>query len=209
MYLKSQSPARKPGRPRSDRAHAAILAATAELLGQAGYAGLTIEAVAERAGVARQTIYRRWSSKLALVIALLAELSESAPLPDTGSIRTDIAQLYRRYAAYIPSAGGPIIPGLIAESLYNDELAAIVRDYIMTRRRQAIRIFERAIERGEIDPHANAEMLVDLISGFSWYRKLIAGIEIRDQDAEAMAALLLDGIARPATLASAPVPPPR
>ncbi len=186
--------AKRPGRPRSDRAHAAILAATAELVGQAGYAGLTMEAIAERAGVGRQTIYRRWPSKLAVVIELLAQLSESAPLPDTGSIRTDIAQLYRRYAANIPSAGGPIIPGLIAESLYNDELAAIVRDYIMTRREQAMRIVERGVERGELDANTNAEMLIDLISGFSWYRKLIAGIEIRDEEAETMAAMLLDGI---------------
>jgi AcrR family transcriptional regulator len=194
LYLKERKP---PGRPRSERVHAAILAATAELLGASGYAALTMDGVAERAGVARQTIYRRWSSKLRLVIELLEQLSESAPLPDTGSVRSDIAALYRRYATNIPSAGGPIIPALIAESLYNDELAGIVRAYIMTRRRQAMLVFERAVDRGEIDPAYDREMLVDMISGFSWYRKLIAGIPIADADAETMAALLLDGIARP------------
>ncbi len=172
------------------------MAATAELLGRAGYAALTIEGVAERAGVSRQTIYRRWPAKLQLVIDLLAQVSESAPLPDTGSVRSDLAQLYRRYAAAIPTPGGPIIPALIAESLYNPELATIVRDYIMTRRRTAIAIFERAIERGEIARETNLEMLVDLISGFSWYRKLITGIEIRDDEDATMASMLLDGIAK-------------
>ncbi len=192
MYLKERKP---PGRPRSERVHSAILEATAELLGRSGYAALTIDGVAERAGVARQTIYRRWSSKLALVIELLDQLSESAPLPDTGSIHSDIAALYRRYATNIPSAGGPIIPALIAESLYNDELAGIVRTYIMARRRQAMSMFDRAVARGEIEPDTDPELLVDMISGFSWYRKLIAGIPIADDDAERMATLLLDGIA--------------
>ncbi len=199
MYLKSEKPpgaARKsPGRPRSDRVHAAILRATAKRLGRAGYAALTIDGVAEEARVARQTIYRRWPSKLELVKEVLAQLSESAPLPDTGAVRSDIAALYRRYATNIPSAGGPIVPALIAESLYNAELAAIVREYIMARRNAAIDIFERAVARGEIKPTADREMIVDLISGFSWYRKLIAGIPLPDADAETMAALILDGIA--------------
>lgn len=189
---------RGPGRPRNSDAHAAILRATAQLLGEGGYAGLTIEGVAVRAGVGRQTIYRRWASKLALVTELLAEVSESAPLPDTGSIRGDVAQLYRRYATTIPTAGGPIIPALIAESLYNAELAPLVRQYIMTRRQAAIEIFERARKRGEIRADADPAMIVDLMSGFSWYRKLIAGIPMPETDDRAMVALLLDGItARP------------
>lgn len=182
------------GRPRSGEAHAAILRSTAELLGEGGYAALTIEGVATHAGVARRTIYRRWSSKLKLVTELLAGVSGSAPLPDTGSIRSDIVQLYERYIESIPTPGGFIVPALIAESLYNSELAAIVRDYIMTRREQAMHIFDRAVARGEMAPNTRPDLLVDFLSGFTWYRKLIAGIEVRREDASAIADLLLHGM---------------
>jgi AcrR family transcriptional regulator len=184
------------GRPRSPIVHDAILRATAELLGACGYAGLTIEGVAERAGVSRQTIYRRWPSKLALVSELLARISESAPLPDKGDIRSDLSALARRYATNIPTPGGPIIPALIAESLYNPELATIVRGYIMSRRRIAMQIFERAIARGEIRPDASPELLIDLMSGFSWYRKLIIGLEIREEDDAKLVDTFLNGIRR-------------
>jgi AcrR family transcriptional regulator len=197
--LKSQSPAaetplRRRGRPRSEQAHRAILDATAHLLAENGYAALTIEKVAERAGVARQTIYRRWPSKLKLVAELLHEVSEAAPLPDTGHIRTDLIALYRRYVENVPTPGGPIIPPLIAESLYNEELAAILSSYIMARRDQAIALFQKAIARGEIRSDCKADILVDLLSGFSWYRKLITGIPLRKEDDEIIVDTFLRGI---------------
>lgn len=182
------------GRPRSPERHAAILKATAEILGENGYAALTIERVAERAGVARQTIYRRWRSKLELVVELMQQVSESAPLPDCGNLRSDLSSLGRQYAENIATAGGPIVPALIAESLYNPELAVIVRGYIMARRTQAIAIFERAVLRGELQSAANAAAIVDLLSGFSWYRKLIARIPFDAAETEALVDVLLKGM---------------
>jgi len=207
LELKAKNPPlevrpRKPGRPRSEPLHRAILDATAHLLGEGGYAGLTIEKVAERAGVARQTIYRRWSTKLAVVVDLLGQVSESAPLPDTGSVGSDLRALYRRYSKAIMTSGGPIIPGLVAESLYNEELARIVRSYIMTRRVAAIAIIQRGIERGEVDPGVKPELIVDLVSGFAWYRRIIAHIPMAASDGEAMVEILLHGAA-PRTGASA------
>ena len=172
-----------------------MLDATARLLGEGGYAGLTMEKVAEVAGVARQTVYRRWPSKLALVIDLLREVSESAPLPDTGSLQSDLRQLYRRYSKAIITPGGPIIPGLIAESLYNDELAGIVRSYIMNRRRQAVALIEGAVLRGELPAGVRAELIIDMLSGFLWYRRLIARIPSNAQDEEAVVEMLIRGAA--------------
>ncbi len=186
---------RKPGRPRSEPLHRAILDATALLLGEGGYASLTIEKVAERAGVARQTIYRRWATKLALVIDLLGQVSESAPLPDTGSVRSDLRGLYRRYSKAIMTSGGPIIPGLVAESLYNAELARIVRSYIMTRRVAAIAIIQRGVERGELDPDVKPELIVDLLSGLAWYRRIIAHIPMAAGDGESVVDILLHSAA--------------
>lgn len=184
------------GRPRSEPLHRAILDATAHLIGEGGYSALTIEKVAERAAVARQTIYRRWPTKLALVIDLLGQVSESAPLPDTGSVSSDLRALYRRYSKAIMTSGGPIMPGLVAESLYNEELARIVRAYIMKRRAAAIALIERGIGRGEIEPDVKPELLVDLLSGFAWYRRIIARIPINAQDGGTMVDILLNGAAR-------------
>ena len=122
-------------------------------------------------------------------------MSESAPLPDTGSVRSDLRALYRRYSKAIMTSGGPIIPGLVAESLYNAELARIVRAYIMTRRVAAISLIQRGIDRGEIDPSAKPELIIDLLSGFSWYRRISAHIPISPADGETMVDILLHGVA--------------
>ena len=85
---------RKPGRPRTTpRADRAILEATLDLVGETGLAGLTVDAVAARAGVSKATIYRRWDSKEALVLAAWHECGAQLPAPDTGSLRGDLEQL--------------------------------------------------------------------------------------------------------------------
>jgi AcrR family transcriptional regulator len=186
--------ARKAGRPRNPDVHEAILHAAAELLGLAGYANLSIEGVAQRAGISRQSIYRRWPSKLALVSELLSEVSESAPLPDTGSLREDLRALYRLYTRNLHTPGGPIIPGLVAEAMHDRELAAIVGAYVDTRRTVAMRVFERAVARGEMRADADPGMLIDLFSAYFWYLKLIRRAPIPKDDIEAFVDTLLDGI---------------
>jgi AcrR family transcriptional regulator len=184
----------KAGRPRDPAVHEAIMRATAELLGEAGYANLTIDGVAQRSGVTRQTIYRRWSSKLELVGALLHEVSENAPLPDTGTLRGDLLALYRLYARNLLTPGGPIVPALIAEAMHDRELSTIVRAYVDERRVAAIRVLERAVERGEMRTDVDTGMLIDLVSGFFWYRKLIRRAPIGADGAEPFVDGLLAGI---------------
>src|SRR2546421_3320565 len=81
------------GRPRSVEADAAIREATVDLLAQEGYAGLTMSGVAQRAGVSTATLYRRWHSKLELVIDVLAMRAEESPVPDTGTLEGDCRTL--------------------------------------------------------------------------------------------------------------------
>jgi AcrR family transcriptional regulator len=188
-------PRRKAGRPRDPDVDEAILRATAELLGEAGYASLSIEGVAQRADVGRPSIYRRWPSKLHLVAALMREVSASAPLPDTGSLRGDLLALYRLYARYLVTPGGPIVPALVAEAMHDDELATVVKHYVDERRVVAMGVFDRAIARGEMRPDVDAGMLIDLISGFFWYRKLIRRASIKADAAGAFVDVLLAGIA--------------
>jgi len=185
---------RRAGRPRDPEVDAAIFRATAELLGESGYANLSIEGVAQRAGVTRGSIYRRWTSKLVLVTALMREVSQSAPLPDTGSLRTDLVALYRLYARNLATSGGPIVPSLVAEAMHNPELASIMIAYVDERRAVALGIFERAIARGEMRPDADVQMLIDLISAFFWYRKLIRRAAIKREGVTEFIETILHGI---------------
>ena len=86
---------RKPGRPRSAQAHKAIIDATLELLAEEGFQGLSIEAVAAKAGVGKTTIYRRWSSKDELVMDAIREVQIDLPVIDTGNFRNDLTTLLK------------------------------------------------------------------------------------------------------------------
>jgi AcrR family transcriptional regulator len=184
------------GRPRDPAVQEAILRATAAALSESGYARLTIEGVAQRAGVTRKSIYRRWPTKLELVTELFRTASRSAPLPDTGSLRGDLIGLYRLYAKSLATPGGPIIPALVSESMFNEELAAIISTYNNVRRSHLIRLFERAVARGEMVAPKNPDIFIDAISGFFWFRKMIRRAAIRENQAEAFADFLLSGISR-------------
>ena len=89
MSETTESPRRMPGRPRSEASHQAIIQATLELLIEVGYGALTMDAVRDRAGVGKATIYRRWSSKEELVRDTIVFLHEDFAAPDTGSLRGD------------------------------------------------------------------------------------------------------------------------
>src|SRR6266581_6307765 len=88
-------PAKGPGRPRSERAHEAILEATLDLLLEEGFTRMSIEAVAERAGVGKTTIYRRWPSKSDLVIDAIGGLQAEIPVISTGNLRNDLMAMFR------------------------------------------------------------------------------------------------------------------
>src|ERR671921_1783064 len=96
---KNDPQARSPGRPRSERAHRAILQAANELLESEGFAALSVEAIAERAGVSKATIYRRWPNRAAVVMdGFLLTVSFEGPLPHTGHARGGIRIHIRRLA---------------------------------------------------------------------------------------------------------------
>ena len=93
MNVEESEPQRPVGRPRSAEVHSAILTATVELFAEEGFDGMSLEAVANRAGVGKTAIYRRWSSKEALVLDALKVLSVEVPIVDTGNFREDATAL--------------------------------------------------------------------------------------------------------------------
>src|SRR2546422_2245720 len=119
----------KRGRPRSRRTEKAILRAASELVASSGLADMTIEGVADRAGVGKASIYRRWPSKAALAFdAVVDTILSTQPTPDTGSLEGDLLQVARTWIGGARGRrGGRTVAGLIAEGQSDPDLAAAWR----------------------------------------------------------------------------------
>jgi AcrR family transcriptional regulator len=161
---------RRPGRPRSARADAAIARATFELLVEQGFTGLSIEAVAERAGVGKATIYRRWGSKAELVIGAIESMGLGAPEPpDTGSVRGDLLTLAAGQARDAEQAGVSVLtfPRVLAEAaLSAPELQeALKKGFVDPRTSVVEQLLRRGMERGELRADLDVETTVNMVIG--------------------------------------------
>lgn len=120
------------GPVRSEVARRSILSAAAEIFAERGYDHLTIEGIAARAGVGKQTIYRWWPSKSDIVAECLLEralLPEQLALPDTGDIRHDLTAWLRSIATVVDSdSGQPLMRSLIAAATENADIGRRLRD---------------------------------------------------------------------------------
>jgi len=191
-----RTPRRKPGRPLRLATSEATLAATARILAEGGYAPLTIDRVAENAGVARASINRRWPGKLGLVVDLFTRLTAAVPPPNTGNLVSDLTAHFDNYIAGVPTPGGRIMPALIAESFDNRELAVALHDvYLVPRRERAIHMLQHAIDRGEIRAGIDPGIVADMISGFVWQRRDVSGQDMDAAVARRFIELLLGGAA--------------
>ena len=139
------------------RGHAldmAILNATIAEIDLSGYAGLSMERVAERARASKASLYRRWPSKVELVMAAIyGLLPDPAGAADTGTLRGDLLALYRSSAEMLAGPAGTAIRGLVSDALREPELAAQLRRYTRGRSVAAMQeVVRRALERGELLP---------------------------------------------------------
>lgn len=156
---------------------AAIRQAVVHELAAVGYGRLSIEAVARRAGVGKTAIYRRWSSKLDLVLAVVTDVAgQSLQLPDTGSLPGDLAIVLQAAARALRNPlASQIIPDLLAEASRNPQLAQTLRDALRENQRDVgVRLIGRAVDRGELPGTIDAEDAVDLIVGPLYWRLAIA-----------------------------------
>lgn len=189
---------RSPGRPRSERAHRAILQAALELLASRGYERLTMEAIAEVAGVGKATVYRRWNSKEKVLAAAVASFVSENTLPDTGSIEADLLHLVRGAAVNYRGLPGRIMPGLVSAMAQDEALAQAVRTGFLARRRAALRtVMVRGIRRGELREDIDLELALDFLGGPLFFRLLVSGEPIDDAMARGTVEMMLRGMARP------------
>ena len=155
----------------------AIRIAVMQELAEVGYGRFSIEAVARRAGVAKTAVYRRWSSKLDMVLEMVAEVaSRRMALPDTGSLRGDLEVLLRvtSRALQHPLAS-QIIPDLLAEAARNPQIAETLQHALRANQRDVgVLLIDRAVARGELPADADPDVAVDLIVGPLYWRLAIA-----------------------------------
>lgn len=189
------SPARR-GRPRDPGAAGRIKAAAADLLLERGYERMTVDDVAERAGVGKATVYRRWPSKDELAYdALAALLDVEVPTPDTGTIVGDLTQVYADLIGFLGTPRGVNFLRLAASESGRDErIGALYRQAVERRIELSLPSFERAISRGEVRADAELSAVCEAVLGVIVLRALIGAPLPTAADIPKMVELTLDGI---------------
>jgi AcrR family transcriptional regulator len=184
------------GRPRDPRIDDSVLGATVELLGTSGYADLSVDAIAKRAGTSKPAIYRRWPSKAHLVHEAVFPISEATELPDTGSLEGDVREMVRRSTGVLTTpAARAAMPGLLAEMATDPSLHAklLSRFGDVTSRGMTDRL-EGAVNRGEARPDVTAVDLVDAIAGMALMAIITRNQVLDDAWVERTATLITKGI---------------
>jgi AcrR family transcriptional regulator len=162
---------KSPGRPRSAQSHQAILQAALELLAEVGFAAMSIDAIAARAGVGKTTIYRRYASKEELVADAIESIRSDIVIPDTGNLQCDIDNLIENAAQITLSpVGRQTVAMIISSASSNPQFARIYWTKYLEPRRQAFAVvLERAKARNEIQADLDSDLIFDTMSGIMLY----------------------------------------
>lgn len=168
------------GRPRDASRDDALRLAALEVMAEVGYRALTMDAVAARAKAGKATIYRRWESKLDLVIDTCLHLaSRDIPEPDTGSVAEDLREFLRTYARILRGPVGKAAQALVGELAHEPELAeAFRKSFLATQREMLIHVVQRGIDRGELRPDIPIDLIVPIGGAALIYRLMLTGEEL-------------------------------
>jgi AcrR family transcriptional regulator len=185
------------GRPRDRQVDHAIAAATRELLAERGYAKLTVDAVASRAGVGKAAIYRRFATKQEMIFAAAVHDMEEQPPPDSGSLQGDLEALCRTIAGQLASAPPDVLHGLLADIHGDTALGARFTSTFIERERFVIdTVLDRAVERGELTARPDAAMVHAFVLGpiFYWILILIGDRDALPGLSRTIAAMVADAL---------------
>jgi AcrR family transcriptional regulator len=165
------------GRPRDATRDEALRQAALEVMAEVGYRALTMDAVAAKARAGKATIYRRWESKLDLVIDTVNQLvHQNIPEPDTGSLTGDLREFLSAFAAFLSGPTGKAAQALVGELPHEPELAAAFRETFLVAQRDVLRgILDRGTARGEVRLDAPRGMAVELAGAALIYRLMLTG----------------------------------
>ena len=190
------------GRPRDPAVTAAILAAARGLVMELGYGAVTVEAIAQRAGVGRPTVYRRWSSKADLVFDALFEATETVDFPDTGNLIGDLAAIGHVIGADLSSpAAAQALVAVMAEMGDGGEPADRIRnDAIKPRSVEVSSVVARAQERGKARRDVDPVMVIHALAGVLYYHAAVLGDPVTDELIGDVVDLLVGGLSPSPTI---------
>ncbi len=189
--MKSGDGVERPGKPpgRGPKVRAAVLSATLSELTQTGYAALTVENIARRAGVHKTTVYRRWSDRENLVADAVTELAGTrVPFPDSDDISADLRSLARSLVRFLASPLGQAVTAvMLSDAGRIPEVASAQRRRFEDRYRQAEPVVARAIARGELPPGTDPAEVVRAVLAPIYLRVLVTSEPISQSTADAAA----------------------
>jgi len=184
---------RAPGRPRSETSRQAILIAALDLVAEDEYANATIDGIAARAGVGKQTIYRWWPTKADIVFEAVAAKAELyVPVTDHGSYAADLRSfLNASYAMANHPQIADLLRALMAEAQVSPEFGERFRTAFLVPRREAFAVItDRAAQRGDLPDRPEPGTVADIVFGTIWYRILATRQPFDDQLIEDLVAAL-------------------
>lgn len=182
-------PRNKPGRPRDPQADAAILAAARDLMAEGGLANLTVEGTAQRAGVAKTTVYRRYPSKLILAVAAVAALLGPPPQGDSidEAVRESVDEFYGRLGS---PEGQAALLSVAAAATSDPHLHQMLKEQVLDPTRAiVVRLIEDGSQRGEASPDASPDFVYDVLAGTLVHRSIIRQLPPDEEFLDRFAAL--------------------
>ena len=188
-----------PKRRRGEPLVTSILQATLSEIGRVGYENLSIEEVAERAGVNKTTIYRRWPSPEALALSAFQQALDAPSLADKGSLRGDLIDFLRSFREMCRA---PIMLSLARmhfSGAFDGKLGALIKQLCDERDREALVIFQRAVKRGELPTDADIVLVRDIVLGSVHYILLLRREHCSDERLERIVDVLLLGASQERT----------
>jgi AcrR family transcriptional regulator len=194
-------PARSRGRPIDESIDSALTEAALEEFVARGYHAMSMESIAAKAGVSKVSLYRRWSSKLAVVADILPLLSETTPVEDHGSLRNDIRSLLEEsIESSSAQAFAKTLMRTMGEISDSKELLEVYRTSLLAPRLDQLRcLVERARNRGELRPGVSTDIVCTMIAGPLFLYQVViiteAKVDLPDNLVDEITSAILGGIA--------------
>ncbi|MFZ0668144.1 MAG: TetR/AcrR family transcriptional regulator [Acidimicrobiales bacterium] len=184
---------------RSESARRAILHAADDLLVELGFGGVTVEGIAARAGVGKQTIYRWWRSKVDVLLdCLIEDTTNEIALPDTGKIDEDLRAWLKQIAKFLTrSDAGQVLRALVGEAQHDEQMARTLRTrFLRVSRERDQTLLIRGIERRELPEGMDLDAALDQLLGPVYYRVLMTGDKVDPKFTDGVVERFLAGVKR-------------
>ncbi|WP_374946701.1 TetR/AcrR family transcriptional regulator [Agreia sp.] len=178
---------------RVSRSRAAVIGATAQLLTEGGLGAATIDAIRDRSGVSKTTIYKHWPNRLCVAIDAFADrLALDTAMPDTGTAREDLTQQIRTVSAFYSSPVGSAFAGILSQAAQDEDARAWLETRLADSRQHGIHVlWQRAVLHGEVRSDLTADLAFDILFGPLMWRLVTGRQALDDGEVDALVASVL------------------